>query len=168
MLRERERTRETEGGREWRWMERHWIIGEGQAGFTMGCHGSRIMLGSLPWEKLQDEGQRLQSVVTKHCPKISTLAISYHYISIYCTLPWGGKWIESPPGESVYSTHACLNSTVMLICLLSMQSHKGNNKWATIMGQWDNVRDGDNSWESGWPCARLYTHVWVHSPYHNI
>lgn len=92
---------EMEGGRKWRWMEGHWITGEGQAGFTTGCHGSSIILGSLPWEKLLDEGQRLKRVewvcVTKHCSNISTLTTSYHYISIYAplgrksrvTLTWG-------------------------------------------------------------------------------
>lgn len=64
---------EMEGGREWRWMERNWITGEGQVRFTMGCHGSRIMLGSLPWEKLQDEGQWLQSVVLQNSAQRSPL-----------------------------------------------------------------------------------------------
>lgn len=36
---------------EWRWMERQWITTEGQTRFTKGCHGSRIILGLLPWEK---------------------------------------------------------------------------------------------------------------------
>lgn len=129
-----ERARETEmegGGEEWRWMERHWITAEGQAGFTMGCHGSRIMLGSFPWEKLWDEGQRLQSV-KRHRSKDRH---PYYQLPLHQRLHMPGEVEWVPPGECVYSmcVRACTCTTRVTKqrsdvnnCLPSMLSHKGN------------------------------------------
>lgn len=90
----------------------------------MGCHGSRIMLGSLPWEKLQDEGQQLQSVALQNTVQRSTPLLSATITSA-STHPWGGKWSESHLW-SLCTAFVCvymclcmcvcvLNSTVVLI-----------------------------------------------------
>lgn len=154
-LREQER-QWWRGGGDWRWMERHWITAEGQAGFSMGCHGSRIMLGSFPWEKLRDEGQRLQSV-KRHCWKDHHRTISYNYSISICASP--GKQSESSPGGCVYSVSVRLNSKVLLIsvylaCYATRES--------SIMGQRENVQKNRwyvGVWEATWECMFVSTCV---------
>lgn len=128
---------EMEGGREWRWMERHWITGEGQAGFTTGCHGSSIILGSLPWEKLLEEGQRLKSVCVCMCYKTLFKHLHpYYQLSLHQHLHSTGELSRDSPTWGVCVQYVCVRVhsvwtqpySDVNTCLPSMLNHKRNKQ----------------------------------------